>query len=168
MSKPLHGIVGEMQALWPLVVASLDDGDGSVSPELAERLAKVQDDLETRVAGCVRYMRHLEAQEAEYQEEMDYFKAKRDQSQRHREHFKDYVKDCLEAAGLTELSAPPFHVRIQKSPPSIATDDVSLIPEKFWIEQAPKLDAKAAIAALKSGEAVPGCRLTQGTHLRIT
>ncbi|MFQ9546240.1 MAG: siphovirus Gp157 family protein, partial [Clostridium sp.] len=46
-------------------------------------------------------------------------------------------------------------------------EDEKLIPEEYWIEQAPVLDKKTLLAALKAGEEIPGVSIKQTESLRI-
>lgn len=73
----------------------------------------------------------------------------------------------LTAAGLDELRAGVFTAAIQASPPALEVALGAEIPERFLVAQEPKIDRKALLAAVKGGEEIPGCRLTQGKHLRI-
>lgn len=49
----------------------------------------------------------------------------------------------------------------------LVIDDSSLIPEKYYVEQAPKLDEQRLKLDLKSGIECEYAHLEQGEHVRI-
>ena len=73
----------------------------------------------------------------------------------------------MKVTGKNKFKGQLFSFSIQKNPPSLNVDDEKLIPEEYWIEQAPVLDKKTLLAALKSGEEIPGVSIKQTESLRI-
>lgn len=73
----------------------------------------------------------------------------------------------MKATGKTKSKGQLFNLSIQKNPPSLNVEDEKLIPEEYWIEQAPVLDKKAMLVALKAGEEIPGVSIKQTESLRI-
>jgi predicted transcriptional regulator len=84
-------------------------------------------------------------------------------------HLKDYMKRCLESAGLMEVTAGTHKVKIQANPPRVVVSDEKSLPAKFFIviPETTQLDKKAVAEALKKGEEVKGAHLARGTSLRI-
>ena len=68
----------------------------------------------------------------------------------------------MEVAGLPKLETPAGTISLAKVPPSVITQDESLIPSEFWAAQPPKLDRKALAEALKGGKQIPGATLSNG------
>lgn len=86
------------------------------------------------------------------------------------EHIREYLKTCMEIAGVTKIDCPHFALSIKNNPPSVDVFEPSLVPAEFMKQPEPPPPApdKAAIAkALKSGNEVPGATLAQGTRLEI-
>jgi hypothetical protein len=57
---------------------------------------------------------------------------------------------------------PDFTMSLRAQPPKLLVTEESTIPEEFWRPQAPKLERKALLAALKAGAIVPGATLDNG------
>jgi hypothetical protein len=69
---------------------------------------------------------------------------------------------AMDTAGLKKVELPQAVLTIKALPPkAIVTDEVE-IPSRFFVDQAPKLDKKALLDALKSGETIRGASLSNG------
>ncbi len=72
---------------------------------------------------------------------------------------REIVTSVMEQADLKKLAEADFTLSLRAtSAPLVVTEEES-IPEPYWRPQAPKLDRQGLIAALKSGEHVPGAAL---------
>lgn len=60
-----------------------------------------------------------------------------------------------------------FSFNIQKNPPKLVVDENAVIPNEFFVEQAPKLDTTTLKDAVKNGLEIEGVRLEQTEGLRI-
>ena len=72
------------------------------------------------------------------------------------------VAATMDDVGLTKVVEPDFTLSLRAQPPKLILTEESAIPEKFWRPQAPKLERQALLAALKSGEKIPGANLDNG------
>ena len=77
------------------------------------------------------------------------------------------VSEYMLIAGESKIKAGTFTFAMQNSPPSLDVVDQDKIPMSYYVEQAPTLDRKGILDALKAGEEVMGCAIKQGKHLRI-
>jgi len=68
----------------------------------------------------------------------------------------------MERADIKKINEPDFTASLRQVAPGLVVLDERAIPEPFWKPQPPKLDRSALIAALKSGEMVPGASLGNG------
>jgi hypothetical protein len=73
---------------------------------------------------------------------------------------REVAQAVMEDAGIEKILAPDFTVSLRVSPPGVAVVNEAEIPDPFWIPQAPKLDRKGILDALKSGTQVPGATFT--------
>ena len=73
------------------------------------------------------------------------------------------------AAGRDKVQTDLFTVALQKSPAKLIVHAEADIPREYFkiIPETVQLDKDAVRTALKAGNAVPGCELAQGYHLRI-
>lgn len=88
------------------------------------------------------------------------------------DNIREYLKTCMEVAGVDKIECPQFAITIRKNPPSVDVWDEKQIPAKFMRSMAPieppdAPDKKAIAAAIKAGEDVPGAKLVQGTKIVI-
>lgn len=73
---------------------------------------------------------------------------------------RDAIQVALETAELTSLKTPAATLSMRASPPRVEISDEAAIPAVFKVQPPPTADKKAIGAALKSGEPVPGCSLS--------
>lgn len=86
------------------------------------------------------------------------------------EHIREYLKTCMEVAGVSKIECPQFAISIKKNPPAVDVFEPDLIPAEFMRqpETPPKVIDKAAIKeAIKAGQIVPGALLAAGTRIEI-
>ena len=79
------------------------------------------------------------------------------------------TKTAIELAMLTTgfretLQRPTATVSLAKRPPALAAFDDSDVPTQFYKQQPPKLDRKALLDAVKSGERIDGIELLPERH----
>jgi hypothetical protein len=72
------------------------------------------------------------------------------------------VSSIMERAAIKKLAEPDFTASLRAVPPSLLVNDEAQIPAGFWKPQPPKLDKRALIAALTSGQSVPGALMGNG------
>lgn len=85
-------------------------------------------------------------------------------------HIREYLKTCLEIAGVNNVACPHFALTIRKNPASVDIFEEKLVPSEFMRTPEPpppSPDKKAIAEALKAGKDVPGAMLAQGTRLEI-
>ena len=83
---------------------------------------------------------------------------------------RDYLKSCMESAGIEKIECPLWKVTIQKNPPAVEVFDPLSIPAAYMTDPKPPAPApdKALIKqAIKDGFEVPGARMTQSSRLAI-
>jgi len=85
------------------------------------------------------------------------------------DHLKRYLFEQMEKINLPKIKTATFSINIQNNPPAVQITDEKAIPAKFLtiIPQTMVPDKKLIAAALKAGENVSGCEMTQGKSLRI-
>jgi len=83
---------------------------------------------------------------------------------------KDWLHQNMIACGITKIECPAFTIAVQNNPSSVNVFDEEAIPEEFLRQPEtppPAPDKKAIMAAIKSGQTVPGCEVKQATRLVI-
>jgi hypothetical protein len=72
------------------------------------------------------------------------------------------LTQVMERARLKKLQEPDFTVSLRAVPPGLVVCNEADIPQEFWKPQPAKLDRKGLLAALGSGQAIPGANLGNG------
>ena len=82
---------------------------------------------------------------------------------------RSYLLESMQHTGITNISCPYFTISLAKTPAKLIIDDEDNIPDSFiGIKTTVSPDKKAIAAALKGGEDVPGCHMSdQGETIRI-
>ena len=149
--------------------------DFLTDPELDLPIEAVNDtlealggELEEKAINVAKFLRNMEAV-AEAIKEAEEAMAKRRKSLENRvKWMKDYLKGNMEHTGITKIECPYFKIAIQNNPVAVNVTNENAIPEQFkekiitW-----KIDKPAIKETIKSGIAVPGAELVNGTRLAI-
>lgn len=69
------------------------------------------------------------------------------------------VLDVMQACSVPKILQPDFTASLRKAPPSVEIEDEAVLPKVFLVEQAPRPDKRAILAAMAGGEDVPGAKL---------
>jgi hypothetical protein len=125
-------------------------------------------ELEDKAINVAKFLRNMEAM-AEAIKNAEADMAKRRKALENRvQWLKEYLKSSMEHTGIIKIECPYFKLSIQNNPPAVNIFDEDAIPLEFkeqiisW-----KINKPAIKDSIKSGEAVPGVILTNGTRLVI-
>ena len=139
-----------------------------LEPEtLKDTLDSIEDAAVDKIEKLVRVMRNNEGDINSIKLEEERLKKKRQSLENYNKFFKQYIEDTMRLMEKTRLKAGFFNLAIQNNPPSVEVFDEALLPERFLIEQPPKIDRAGIAELLKAGEEVPGAELKQTKGLRI-
>lgn len=142
--------------------------DMDLEPEtLKDTLDSIEEAIEVKAENIAKWIRNLEADKKAFEEEEKRFKEKKQAADNRIKSLKQYLEDNMRLTGKTKFKAGFFSFAIQNNPPSVEVFDEALLPERFLIEQPPKIDRAGIKELLKAGEEVPGAELKQTAGLRI-
>lgn len=164
----LYELADKWNAVSDRLLDSIDDDDGTVSPDVAAELTQVESDLREKFAACCRMIRNLEAFSEGLENEYRRLRAKADRATKRVDSLKQYVKQCLETVGEKKFVVDEvFTLAIQNNPPSVELLNLDAVPTSYDKPQERQVSITMIRDDLKRGVDVPGVRLVQGTHLRI-
>ena len=132
-----------------------------------DTLESIQDSIEDKVENTAKVIKSIEADVLAIKEEEKRLKERRQALEKKIDNIKDYLKEQLEKAGIDKVKRATFTVSIQNNPPKAEIVDEKSIPLQFMIPQPAKVDKRAILEKLKSGEHVPGAALVQERGVRI-
>lgn len=83
---------------------------------------------------------------------------------------RDYLMHNMVSAGISKIESPLFAIRLQDNPPSVDIYEPGLVPSEYLktpVTPPPAPDKTAIKAAIKAGQEIPGCKLTQSVRLVV-
>lgn len=86
------------------------------------------------------------------------------------ESLKGYTLAAMQNNDIERIETPRFVLSVAKNPPAVEIYEAGLLPEQYFrVPEPPPAspDKKAIMEAIKAGQNVPGCRLTQSYRLSI-
>lgn len=137
---------------------------------IRDTLEGMQGDLAVKARNIIAFAQNLEALAEEIKKAEENMSHRRKVIQNRAESIREYVKDCMENAGVTKVETPWFAISVKKNPPSVEIVDEMAIPEIYKKTPPPppaKPDKKLIADILKGGQEVPGAKLTQSTRLDV-
>jgi len=134
-----------------------------------DTLDAISQELEVKADNCIAYVEHLDMvadklKEIEKRRSDEIKRLKRES-----EKIKNYVKDCMDTAGIRSIETDDFRLTIAKNPPKVSVETEVAVPEDYWVEKTEiRLDKTSIKNDMKAGKEVPGCRLIQDERLKIS
>lgn len=128
------------------------------------------DDIQNKAQGVEMVARTALQYVPMLEMEIARLKELKDSRERVAKGLRDYLKSCMESAGIEKIECPLFKVAIQKNPPAVDIFDPLSIPSAYMTEPKPippAPDKTLIKQAIKDGFEVPGARMTQSTRLAI-
>lgn len=164
----LYDLTEKYNALFESALLDSSDNDGEISDDWLAVLNAIEDELETKLEGCVRVYFSLNAHADSLKREAARLAERAKQAADRVEHLKDYMKDELEKIAADKFDAGPFRLSICKnSQPSVEVIDIDLVPDAYDKVRDREIDKKLVLESHKIGLHVPGCKIERATHLRI-
>ncbi|WP_337484763.1 siphovirus Gp157 family protein [Porcipelethomonas sp.] len=142
--------------------------DPEIPPEaIADTLEGIEGEIELKAQSYAIIIKELEGEAVKLKTEETRLLSKRKSLENNIKRIKDNLFNAMKITGKEKFKTDLFSFGIQKSPAKLVIDDSSLIPEKYYVEQAPKLDEQRLKSDLKSGIECEYAHLEQGEHVRI-
>jgi hypothetical protein len=140
------------------------------SEVLDQTLESLGGELEVKAERTACVIRHIEALAASIKEAEAQMAARRKALENRAARVRDYLHASMLVAGVEKIECALFRLSIRNNPPAVEVYEPGLIPASFMRQPEPPPpapDKKALAEALKSGQDIPGVRLTHGTRLDI-
>lgn len=164
-SMTLYEVAGDYRRMVDALMSTQEDAQ-----TVADTIEAESYPLEVKAQNVAYAIRNLEASAAAIKEAEAQMATRRKAIENRAAHIKEYIKTCLEIAGVTKVECPHFVIAIQNNPPSVDVFEPALVPAEFMTqpEPPPAVPNKKAIAeAIKAGREVPGAMMVQGKRLAI-
>ena len=130
-------------------------------------LNEVGGEIEDKAENIAILIKNLESDAEGFKREEERLATKRSAVENRIKGLKTYLDTTMRAVDKLKFKTKLFSFNIQNNPPRVDITDEKLIPQEFFIDQAPKLDKKSLLAALKDGKEIEGATIKQTKSLRI-
>lgn len=145
------------------------DPDSDIPLDAAlDTLEGIEGQLQEKAVNVAKFMQNLDATAKAIKEAEQQMARRRRAIENRAGWIKTYLKNNMEAAGITRIESPWFRLAIQKNPEAVEILDDAMVPDDFKTEVVTvKVDKAAIKQVLRDGVHVPGVMLVQGTRLAI-
>ena len=134
--------------------------------EQMERLDSLVMELPDKLEGCCKYLANIQPTIDGFKAEEKRLATKRKVLENKVTRFKEYIQSSMEIAGMYDVEAGTFTVKLQQNPKSVKVIDETLIPIDYIVTST-SIDKKSLKEALKSGEVAGAILESSGLSLRI-
>ena len=137
---------------------------------VADTLDSLSGEFEEKAVAVAQFSRNLEATAAQIKDAETAMATRRKALENRADSLKRYLLGAMQTTGIGKIECPYFRLSVRDNPPAVDVFDAAQVPAEFMATPPPPppVPDKAAIkSAIKAGQDVPGCRLTQSQRLEI-
>ncbi|GIN88665.1 hypothetical protein J6TS2_50510 [Heyndrickxia sporothermodurans] len=145
----------------------LDMADEMDHETFMDTLESIQEEMDLKVENTAKLMRSIQGDIEAIKSEEKRLADRRKAMENRIESIKFYLQNEMEIAGIDKIKRPTITISIANNPPGVQIDDESLIPSEYMVPVPDRIDKKAILSALKDGEYIEGCTLSQSRGIRI-
>lgn len=150
------------------IASILEQNGGELTPELEEALNDNTQALQVKASNIAFVIRDFELDAEKIAKEIERLQKLQKSKLNAKERLKAYLKQNMEATGITEIKCDLVTVRLQNSRASVEIIDKGIIPKKFLSKKVDYVPDKASIKeAIDSGQKVKGAELKENKSLII-
>lgn len=155
----LYEITGQFREL-----AALADGaDEDLAIAVRDTMGAIEAEFNDKAVAVSHVILNFDADIAALDLEIDRLSERKRLISNRQKQIKDYLRENMEATGISKISCPLFTITCAKGRESVVVDREDGIPDELMSVKTEVRPDKTAIAArLKAGEEIPGCRLERG------
>ncbi|MBO0387570.1 siphovirus Gp157 family protein [Staphylococcus simulans] len=133
--------------------------EGYSFEDIKDTLDAIKADMDTKVDNIIGLKRSAEGDVEIIDKEIKRLQTLKKQKLNLADKLKGYLQEMLEVQELDNYRTSKNYVFKKRNAPSKSVTDEKLIPDEYWLSQAPKLNAKQLTDDLKAGKEVPGAEL---------
>jgi hypothetical protein len=139
-------------------IAQQGDLDDDMQAMLDDALANLADDIEVKLENYAKVIKNFESDIEGLKKEEDRLAGKRRTLENRVKSMKTAMRDAMIATGKMKVKGDLFSFTVRNNAPSVVMDEqyIENIPEKYLIQQEPKIDRKLLAEDIKSGADLEG------------
>lgn len=144
----------------------LDNG-GELTPELSEKLAITEEQLQNKSVAYSFVIKQMDADIDIIDAEIKRLQAAKKQREKASSYLKERIKHAMELFSIEEIKTPLVKINFRKSE-TVEVEDVNKLTSAYKTIKVTEQADKAAIkAAIKDGISLPGCSIVEHRNLQI-
>ena len=161
----LYDITGQFKEL----AALAENADEDLAIAVRDTMGAIEAEFNDKAVAVSHVILNFDADIAALDLEIDRLTERKRVISNRQKQIKDYLRENMEATGISKISCPLFTITCAKGRESVVVDSEDGIPDELMSVNTEIKPDKVAIAArLKAGEEIPGCRLERGqSSIRI-
>ena len=141
-----------------LELAELADDPNMPEDALADTLEGLEGEIEIKAQALLQVVSGIQSDTTAIDNEIKRLSIRKKVMENRVTRLRQYLFDNMTATGINKISCPLFKITLSKPRPMVVVDNADLIPDSYIKTTIHKAPIKADIlAALKRGDAVPGC-----------
>ncbi len=144
--------------------------DGTIDEQvIKDTLESIDGAIEKKASSVVWVMKNLNAPIKAIDDEIERLKRKKESIKNNTDRLKDYIKYCMESAGIDEIKTDLITLRLQKNNPGVEVTSRDDVPKEYTHTNIEIfIDKNKALKDLKEGIDIAGLKLKEEKkHLRI-
>ncbi len=161
----LYKLTAQHQRLQDLADGAPED----MLTSLSDTFEAIEGEYQDKALALVTLINNMDSDSAAIDAEIARLQARKKTIKNKQTGMRDYLRDNMEASGITNIKCPLFSITLAKGRDVVSVDCENLIPAEYMAVKVSKSPDKAAILkALKTGEVIPGATITKSSpSLRI-
>ncbi|MCP4259369.1 MAG: siphovirus Gp157 family protein [Planctomycetes bacterium] len=140
---------------------TLTDGNPDEMRELlADTFEAIEGEYNDKAVALITVSNNLDSDIIAIDTEIKRLQDRRKITANKRTHLRDYLRDNMEAAGISNIKCPLFSITLAKGRDTVGITDAKAIPADYIAVKVSKSpDKTLLLARLKEGESIPGAVL---------
>jgi hypothetical protein len=141
----------------------IDEETGEVQSEFSAALDSIGGAIDDKVEGCVKVIRHLDADMEMLRAEEVRLAKRRKSIEGSKDRLRKYVRENMQLAQRDKIKTALFTIFLSAAKQKVVIDDEDAVPNEYRAEaKRPPPDKAALLAALVSGKVVAGAHAELG------
>ncbi len=154
----LYELTEQMRSLERLA----DETDESLDQAIRDTFEALSAEFDDKAVALIQVTRNMEADVDALDAEIKRLHARRKARQVRIQWLRDYLRDNMQASGISKIECPLFTISLRKPAQKVEIEDTGKLPPEYVVVQDPVPDKRKILADLKAGNDVPGAHIVEG------
>jgi hypothetical protein len=150
-------------------LASIDAEDESMALAIRDTMQAVQGEFDEKAKSVASVILNMDSDAEAIQAEIDRLTARKKAIANRQEGIKNYLRENMEACGISKISHPLFSITLAKGREVAIIDNPSIIPDELtYVNTEIRPEKTEILRLLKEGKEVPGAHIERSqSSIRI-